>query len=122
MPARIVSLADAAAHVRATDTLGFPLGPGQPTGFLTALGERESFDDLRIFGAMLVDLYALIGRPGVHYRSGFFSLAERFFRDSGADVQFVPADFRRFGPILRELSPRVMCTVATPPDAHGYMS
>lgn len=122
MSAHHLSLAEAAAEIRPTDTLGIPLGPGQPTGFLTELGARESFDDLTIFGAMLVDLYQLIGRPGVHYRSGFFSLAERFFRDRGADVQFVPADFRRFAPILEQLAPRVMATVATPPDERGYMS
>ncbi len=122
MAARHLSLPEAADLVRPTDTLGIPLGPGQPGAFLAELGRREAFDDLQVFSALLVDLYELIGRPGVHYLSGFFSLAERFFRDSGADVQFVPADFRRFGPILEQLSPRVMCTVATPPDRDGYMS
>lgn len=122
MSARHLSLEEAAAEIRATDNLAMPLGPGQPTSFLAELGKRESFDDLQLSGALLVDLYELIARPGVHYKSGFFSLAERFFRDSGADVQFVPADFRRFAPILRELNPRVMCTVATPPDNNGYMS
>jgi acyl-CoA hydrolase len=116
------SAEEAAALVRGTDTLAVPLGPGQPGAFLHALGERESFDDLEVFGALLVDLYALFTRPGVHYRSGFYGPAERFLRDSGADVQFVPADFRRFGPVLQALRPRIMCTAATPPDADGWMS
>ncbi|MEZ5272221.1 MAG: hypothetical protein R2694_07920 [Ilumatobacteraceae bacterium] len=34
-------------------------------------------------------------RSGVHYRSGFFGPAERFLRDAGASIDFVPADFRR---------------------------
>ncbi len=122
MPARHLSPAEAAAEIGATDVIGFPLGPGQPTGFLTALGDRESFENLTLHGAMLVDLYAVIGKPGVHYRSTFFGLAERFFRDTGADVQFVPSDFRRFAPIMEQARPRVMCTVAAPPDANGYMS
>jgi acyl-CoA hydrolase len=54
--------------------------------------------------------------------SGFFGPAERFLHDSGADVQFVPADFRRFEPILQLLRPRVMATVATPPDPDGWCS
>lgn len=122
MPTQHLSLEDAIAVVRPTDALAIPLGPGQPTGFLHALAARESFDDLQIFGALLVDLYEVFLRPGVHFRSGFFGPAERFLRDSGADVQFVPADFRRFEPILQALSPRIMATVAAPPDADGYLS
>ena len=122
MPTQHLSLEDAAALVRPTDALAIPLGPGQPTSFLHALAGRDSYDDLQIFGALLVDLYEVFLRPGVHYTSGFFGPAERFLRDSGADVQFVPADFRRFEPILQALSPRIMTTVASPPDADGYLS
>ena len=71
---------------------------------------------------MLTDLYAVFMKPGVHYRSGFFGPAERFLRDSGADVQYVPADFRRFGPIVEQLAPRVMATAVAAPDAEGYCS
>lgn len=41
---------------------------------------------------------------------------------SGADIAFVPADFRRFAPVLERTRPRVMATVATPPDADGWCS
>ncbi len=117
-----VSAAVAAGVVRSSDTLAIPLGPGQPASFLHALGEREAFDDLLVSGALLVDLYPLFDRPGVHYRSGFFGPAERWFRDLGRDVQFVPADFRRFAPLLEQLKPRVMATLAAPPDADGWCS
>lgn len=117
-----LSLAEAADLIRPTDTLGIPLGPGQPGGFLHQLGERESFDELQIFGALLVDLYAVFTRPGVKHLSGFFGPAERFLRDMGADIEFVPADFRRFGPLMQALCPRVMITNATAPDADGYLS
>ena len=102
--------------VRATDSLAVPLGPGVPGGFLHALGERDDFEHLEVFGALLPDLYEVLTRPGVHYRSGFFGPAERFLRDSGASVDVVPADFRRFEPVLHRLRPRVVATAAAIPD------
>jgi acyl-CoA hydrolase len=69
-----------------------------------------------VFGALLPDLFQLFMRSGVRYRSGFFGPAERFLRDAGADVDFVPADFRRFEPVLRHLNPRIMATAAAMPD------
>lgn len=113
--------AEAAELVRDTDTLGIPLGPGHPAALLHALGERERFDDLVVFGALLTDLYALFTRPGVRYRSGFFGPAERFLRDMGADIEFIPADFRRFGPIAQAFAPRVVATAAAMPDS-GFVS
>jgi acyl-CoA hydrolase len=101
--------------------LAVPLGPGVPGGFLHALGARTDFVDLQMFGALLPDLYELFTRSGVHYRSGFFGPAERFLRDSGASVDFVPADFRRFQTILHDLAPRVMATAAAPP-VDGWVS
>src|SRR6185369_14090005 len=69
-----------------------------------------------------LDLYALFTKPGVRYMSGFFGPAERVLLDSGARVEFVPADFRRFATLAERLSPRVMTTSATPPDERGFMS
>ncbi len=122
MAPKIVTPAEATAWVRAEDTLGIPLGPGQPSGFLHALGDRDDWTDLTVFGALLVDLYAVFTKPGVRYLSGFFGPAERFLVDSGARVEFVPADFRRFTRIAEQLAPRVVATVATPPDADGFLS
>ncbi len=112
----------AVAAVRPTDTLAVPLGPGQPASFLHALGDRTDWVDLRLTSALMVDLFAVCSQPGVHVISGFFGPAERFLRDAGADVQFVPADFRRFGRLYEHVPPRVMATVATPPDADGWLS
>lgn len=112
----------AAARLQATDTLGIPLGPGQPPAFLRALGERDDWTDLRVYGALLAVLTELFNRSGVHYLSGFYGPLDRALRDGGADVDFVPADFRRFGPLLRRQSPRVMATVAAAPDADGWCS
>ncbi|PRC48993.1 4-hydroxybutyrate CoA-transferase, partial [Mycobacterium sp. ITM-2017-0098] len=86
------------------------------------LGEREDWTDLRVYGALLAVGTDLFSRAGVHYLSGFFGPLERALRDSGADIEFTPADFRRFGPLLERQSPRVMTTVAAPPDADGRCS
>ncbi|UXA17814.1 acetyl-CoA hydrolase/transferase family protein [Mycobacterium sp. SMC-4] len=113
---------DAAARLGPADSLGIPLGPGQPPAFLRALGERTDWTDLWVYGALLGVGTELFGRPGVRYRSGFYGPLERALRDSGADIDFTPADFRRFGPLLERQSPRVMATVATPPDSDGWCS
>jgi acyl-CoA hydrolase len=75
-----------------------------------------------VYGALLAVLTELFSRQGVHYLSGFFGPLERALRGAGADIEFTPADFRRFGPLLERQAPRVMATVATPPDADGWCS
>ena len=116
-----MDLARAVDAIRPTDSLAVPLGPGVPGGFLHALGARDDFADLQIFGALLPDLYELFTRNGVHYRSGFFGPAERFLRDTGASIDFIPADFRRFDTVLHDLAPRVMATAAASP-VDGWVS
>lgn len=118
----LTSMDDAITRVGAVDTLAVPLATGIPGGFLHALGERSDFDDLQVFGALLNDLYGLFMLPGVRYRSGFYGPAERVLRELGAAMEYVPADFRRFAPILEAQRPRVMATAAAPPDAEGWMS
>ncbi len=112
----------AAVRLATDDTLGMPLGPGQPPAFMRALGEREDWTDLRVYGALLAVGTELFSRTGVAYLSGFFGPIERALRDAGANIGFAPADFRRFGPLLERQRPRVMTTVATPPDADGWCS
>lgn len=113
---------EAAALVQARDVLGIPLGPGHPGGFLHALGDRTDWDDLLITGALLTDFYEVFGQPNVRFLSGFFGPLERLMRDQGGDIDFVPADFRRFAPALERIGPRVMATAASPPDAAGFCS
>ena len=112
----------AAARIETADTLGMPLGPGQPPAFMRALGERDDWTDLRVYGALLAVGTELFSRQGVHYVSGFYGPFERALREMGANVEFAPADFRRFRPLLERRSPRVMTTVATPPDQDGWCS
>ena len=53
----------AAARLETADTLGMPLGPGQPPAFMRALGEREDWTDLRVYGALLAVVTELFSRP-----------------------------------------------------------
>jgi acyl-CoA hydrolase len=122
MTARELSAAEAVALLRPVDSLAIPLGPGAPAGFLHALGARDDWEALRVFGALLLDFFTVFTKPGVALRSGFFGPAERVLRDTGADVQYIPADFRRFVTIAEEFAPRVMTTVVAPPDGDGFMS
>jgi acyl-CoA hydrolase len=120
--AETLTPAEAAARVLRVDTLGIPLATGQPPEFMAALGERDDWDDLKVYGALLGVGTELFNHPNVHYLSGFFGPFERALRDSGANISFAAADFRRFGPLLEEQSPRVMATAAAPPDSDGRCS
>jgi acyl-CoA hydrolase len=104
------------------DTIGMPLGPGQPPALIEALGRRTDWEDLRVMGALLSVLSDVFTHPNVHYLSGFYGPLERLLRDGGANVGFAPADFRRFVPLLASLAPRVMISAGAPPDAQGRVS
>lgn len=117
-----ISAGEAVGHLRPEDTLGIPLAVGQPPDFLAALATRDDWVDLRIAGALLAVWSEAFKHPGVHYLSGFFGPIERALRDSGANISFSPADFRRFAPLLEASPPRVMATAAAPPDADGWCS
>ena len=119
---RRLSAHDAVDLFQATDTLGLPLGPAQPAALLEAMGSRKDWEDLKVFGALVTVLTDLFTHPHVHYLSGFFGPLERLLRDSGANIGFAPADFRRFVALLEDISPRVMATAASPPDRDGWCS
>ncbi len=112
----------AAERIGVRDAIGMPLGTGQPPALLAALGEREDWEELRVYGALLSVGTALFGHQGVHYLSGFYGPIERALRDQGANISFAPADFRRFTPLMEAVNPRVMITAAAPPDEDGYCS
>ncbi len=113
---------EAAALVRSRDTIGFGLGPGIPAAFLTALGERDDWEDLVFGGALLLGYYDVFTKPGVSYRSGFFGPAERVLLAEGHAIELVPGGFRQFAPILARFAPRIMTAQAAPPDADGKVN
>ena len=113
---------EAAALLRPIDTLAMGLGPANPPAMLEALSARQDFERLEIGGALVLGLYEVFSRPGVRMRAGFFGPAERFWSAAGAQVELIPAGFRRFAPILEAMKPRVMMVNATPPNADGFVS
>lgn len=119
---QVMTATEAAALLRPTDSLGIPLGPGQPGDFLHALGARDDWTDLLVGGALITDFYELFSRSNVRFLSGFYGPLERLLRDQGGAIEFVPADFRRFGPTLEQVAPRVFATAAAPPDGDGFCS
>jgi acyl-CoA hydrolase len=122
LASKLRSPAEAAALVRPRDTLAIPLGPGQPPAFLHALGERDDWQELVVGGALLTGPYRLFTRRGVRLVSAFFGPVERGLARAGHDVRFVVSDFRRIAGLLERMRPRVMATLATPPDARGRLS
>jgi acyl-CoA hydrolase len=113
---------EAAAMIRARDSIGFGLGPANPDAFFTALGQRQDWEDLRFGGALLLGYYTVLTQPGVSYRCGFFGPAERILLAGGSNVELVPGGFRQFAPILRRFAPRVMTAQAAPPDGDGRVN
>lgn len=120
--AETLTPAQAAERVGRRDSIGLPLGTGQPPGYLRALGERSDWEDLRVAGALLAVGTQLFSRPGVHYLSGFFGPIERALREAGANISFAAADFRRLAPLLEAAKPSIMATAAAPPDSGGWCS
>jgi acyl-CoA hydrolase len=112
----VCTLEEAVALVRPVDRIGFGLGPGIPDALLAALGAREDWEDLRLGGALCLNLYEIFTRPGVTYRCGFFGPAERFHHSQGHRVELVPGGFRQMGPIMGRFAPRVMVVQAAPPE------
>jgi acyl-CoA hydrolase len=109
--------ADAAvALVQRVDSIGFGLGPANPDAFLTALGQRDDWEDLVLGGALCLNFYDVFTKPGVSYRCGFFGPAERLLHSMGHHVELVPGGFRQMGPILARFAPRIMVAQGAPPQ------
>jgi acyl-CoA hydrolase len=112
-----------AAHlVWTVDSIGFGLGPAIPPAFLSALGERDDWENLILGGALLLDYYKVFTKPGVSYRSAFFGPAERILLAEGHNIELVPGGFRQFALILRRFPPRIMAVQTAPPDAAGNLN
>lgn len=119
---RELSVEAASELIRPADTVGIGLGPAQPPALLAALGTRDDWADLRINGALLTAFSEVFKKPGVTLVSGFLGPLERWLRDEGAAIEFIPADFRRFAPLLADVKPRVMAVATAPPDVDGWCS
>ena len=114
--------AEAAERIRPVDVIGFGLGPANPDAFFTALGARDDWEDLIFGGALLLNYYEVLTKPGVSYRCGFFGPAERLLLSQGHAIEHVPSGFRQFAPVLARFAPRVMTVQAAPPGDDGMVN
>ena len=96
MSPQFLSADEAVALLRPQDSVGLGLGPANPHGLLAAMSRRTDWENLIVAGALVLGLFDVFQHPGVHYRSGFFGPAERWYVALGADVQLVPAGFRQW--------------------------
>src|SRR6516225_5756580 len=119
---RLRTAAAAAALLRREDTVAVPIITGQPVSFLSALGEREDWTNLVIFGALLIEPYSVLQRPGVRCISGFYGPIERALVGTGAQLDYLPADFLGWERYARLAKPRVMATSVAPMDERGFFS
>jgi acyl-CoA hydrolase len=118
-----LELAEAAALVRAHDSVACGFVSGQPAGFLRALGARTDLADVVLYTGLLAEPYdGLLQAPGLRVVSAFFGPIERMARAMGGGVEFLAVDFHGLERLARRLRPRVMLAVTTPPDADGWMS
>lgn len=113
---------EAAGLLRRQDTLAVPIATGQPSAFLSALGERDDFEALSVFGGLLTEPYPLFARPGVRFTSGFFGPVERMMASGGIDVDYLPADFLGWERYALLQRPRVIASALAPMDERGYLS
>mgnify|MGYP002653072510 CR=1 FL=1 len=88
----------AAQRLRPVDTLGIPLGPGQPPAFLRALGARADWTALQVYGALLAVGTELFSRPGVCYLSGFYGPLERALREAKPKASAISRAAPAFSP------------------------
>jgi acyl-CoA hydrolase len=120
---RVRSLQEAAALVGPSDDVLVPLAPGQPVGFLRALGTRAApFERLTLWCALLQEPSALLTRSGVRVASQFFGPVERTLVGMGTPVEFAPADFHGLEILARRMRPRVVASTVSPPDEDGYLT
>jgi acyl-CoA hydrolase len=104
------------------DTLAAPIATGQPAAFLAALGERDDWRNLVMFGGLLIEPYSFLQHPGVRFISGFFGPIERMMQAAGTPIDYLPADFLGWARYARLAAPRVLATAVAPMDERGYFN
>jgi acyl-CoA hydrolase len=119
---KLKTAAAAVALLRSEDTVAVPIATGQPGAFLSALGERQDYRALSVFGAILTAPYPVFTQPNVRFISGFYGPVERMMQSAGANIDYLPADFLGWERYAEAARPRVMASALAPMDEGGYLS
>ena len=119
---KLCSAREAVDRLDREDSLAVPIATGQPAAFLSALGEREDWRNLVVFGGLLAEPYGFLQRPQIRFISGFFGPIERMHRAAGGQIDYLPADFLGWARYARLAPPRAMATAVAPIDERGFFS
>jgi len=111
---RELTAEQAAARLNPEDTLGMPLRARPAPPFMRALGVARTDGPSRRRRAAGSPAPNCSPVPAVGYILRFYGPASGSWGDMGVDIEFTPADFRPFGPLLEAQGPAVMTTVANP--------
>lgn len=103
-----------------TDQLSVPLATGQPMALMNALSNRTDWKKLEIFCGLLGFPYPILSNPNVYIKSGYFGPIERYLNDQGANMEYLPANFRGFEVYAQKKPTRVIATTLSQPDKDGY--
>lgn len=116
------TLSEILSLFRPEDTLAVPLATGQPMALMNALSERTDWKRLEIFTGLLTFPYPILTHPNVFVTSGYYGPIERFLNESGANMEYLPANFTGFEIYARRKPPRVMAAAVSPPDQDGFVT
>lgn len=119
---KLCTARQAVDRLRPDDMLAVPIATGQPAALLSALGERQDWNGLVVFGGLLIEPYGFIQQPGARYISGFLGPIERMMIAAGAPIDYLPADFIGWERYAKALKPRVLLSAVAPMDDRGYLS
>jgi acyl-CoA hydrolase len=119
---KLCSAQDAVSRLQRDDLLAVPIATGQPGAFLAAIGERDDWRNLVVFGGLLTEPYSFLQRAGVRFVSGFYGPIERMMQAAGAPIDYLPADFLGWVRYARLAAPRVMASAVSPMDERGFFS
>jgi len=119
---KLRTLSEAVAMIHPQDTLAVPIATGQPSAFLHALGERGDYTDLSVFSGLLIQPYTVLSQPGVRLTSGFYGPIERMLAAMGGHIDYLPADFLGWERYALRAKPRVVASILSPVDEHGFLS
>ncbi|MCU0846828.1 MAG: 4-hydroxybutyrate CoA-transferase [Spirochaetes bacterium] len=120
-----ITAEEAAKYVESGDYVGVQGGTGIPPAFGEALGKRSGeLSNVTVcqgFATALHEYMKPERKESFRVESIFIGPAERFCLQH-ANADFVPAHLGNLGGWLDERRPRVVATMATPPDEEGFMN
>lgn len=102
------------------DDLAIPLATGQPMTLMNALSNRTDWKKLKIFCGLLGFPYPILSNPNVYIISGYYGPIERFLNKEGANMEYLPANFRGFEVFAQKKPTRVIATCLSKPDKDGF--